>query len=122
MQTVVVLLLTVCRNVDLYAVAMAPTEADYTQKYQRTWLTTVISGITYDKDSTTISTFNNNSSDDSSSLLSFYFKIAVIILGVVGTVANGTALWILIFAKQVMKFSVITIVEVFIAGLLFVFG
>jgi hypothetical protein len=87
---------------------MASTKSDYVQENQSALVTTVASGMAYEQDSATISSTDNL--EESSSTLSFYFKIAVIVLGVVGTIANGTTLWALLFTKQVMKFLFITIV------------
>jgi hypothetical protein len=86
---------------------LAPTKSNYTQETQSV-SATVVNGITNEKDAATLSTADDLNA--SSSLLSFYFQIAVIVLGVIGTVSNGTTLCALVFAKQVMKFSFIFMV------------
>jgi hypothetical protein len=78
-------------------------KSDYTQSASAA---TVAGRITCELDSTTISTAD--ALDESSSIISFYFKIAVIILSFIGTAANGIALFALVSAKQVKLFSKIT--------------
>jgi hypothetical protein len=85
---------------------MATTKSDYTLETQSA---VYVSALTNVKDSATISISDNLIKP--SSMLSFYFKISVIVLGVLGTVANGSTLWALVFNKQVKKFSFIIMVR-----------
>jgi hypothetical protein len=98
-------------------IEMALTQSNNTQETHSASVTTVVSGITNETDSTTIPT--TESVDDSSSVLSFYFKVAVVVLGAVGTIANGTTLFAFFFAEQVMGFS---LRKIFCYSLKFVFS
>jgi hypothetical protein len=79
-----------------------PTNSDYTPQNEPS--VTSINITTSERESTTISTVDD--SDDISSIIGFYFKIVLICLGFVGTVANSMALSALVFVKQVIRDSV----------------
>jgi hypothetical protein len=72
---------------------------DLTQQTQST--TNLETEITSEQILTTISTDDNWAA--SSSYTALCFKISAIVLGIVGTVANGAALFALIFAMQVIE-------------------
>jgi hypothetical protein len=78
-------------------------KSDYTLE-DRQSVTTDAFTTSNEQDSSTISTAD--SLVESSSVLAFYFKIALILIGIVGVFANGATLFALIFAKQVMRVSV----------------
>jgi hypothetical protein len=81
---------------------LMPTTADVSTELTQSAAILVLA-TTKEQESTTMSTAGN--SDWWSSTVTFYFKIAVIVLGFVGTVANGTTLFALAFAKQVRRWS-----------------
>jgi hypothetical protein len=83
----------------------SPKQSNFTQEIQLVSVSIVVNGTTGENYSTT-----NTTADivnESLSILSICFEIAVIFLGVFGSVANGTTLWVFLFAKEVMKFSFI---------------
>jgi hypothetical protein len=74
-----------------------PTTSDYSQLNRSA--TAMDFTMTTEQFTTMSST--TDSLDDMSAILAYYFEIALILIGFVGTVANGATLFALIFAKQV---------------------